>query len=365
MRIRQNLLSAQANNFTAVRLLLASAVIYTHCYVLLNPGPDRDEFSTWLGAPISTYAVDGFFFLSGFLVYPSLIRFGNAGKFLMARVARLWPALCLVVLLTVAGGALLTQAHGLSYLGGATSRFVLGNLSFVKAYYTLTGVICGVDPCNVNQSLWTLPFEARCYLILAILGLIGLAAPRRMLAIVLPLTLLAAAAWDFSAVRDLGAHVLGSGLAYIVGEFHRLWPVFALGCVAWIVRERLVLSWWILGLLLAAVLASVALGLGIAMQVRGVFIGYAVLCLGLLTAEKGAFAGRWPDYSYGTYIYAAPVMMLIHAALDISQPWLLSLVNLALTAPLAAFSWHVLEKPAMDAFRRWNGRGRKVAAPQT
>ncbi|MEO8811390.1 MAG: hypothetical protein ABI376_00560, partial [Caulobacteraceae bacterium] len=73
MKIHDNLLHAQSNNFTVVRLVLASAVIYTHSYVAVSgSGIDRDNLGFLLGAPISTYAVDGFFFLSGFLVYPSL-----------------------------------------------------------------------------------------------------------------------------------------------------------------------------------------------------------------------------------------------------------------------------------------------------
>lgn len=134
MRIGSDVLKADRNNFTVVRLILSSLVIYTHCYWLIFGIPGKDDLSGFLGAPISVYAVDGFFFLSGFLVYPSLLRLENSGRFLLARLARLWPGLALSIVLTAMGGWFLTTAPGLSYWGGETATFVAGNLSLLKSY---------------------------------------------------------------------------------------------------------------------------------------------------------------------------------------------------------------------------------------
>jgi peptidoglycan/LPS O-acetylase OafA/YrhL len=353
MRLQDSLLRASANNFTGLRLVLASAVIYTHSYVLVHPGPDRDELSSLLGAPVSTYAVDGFFFLSGFLVYPSLMRLKSGWKFLLARLARLWPALMVLVLVTVVAGAFLTSATGVDYLKGNTARFILGNLSLQKGYYTLTGVSCGGAPCNVNQSLWTLPFEMRCYFALMLLGWSGLARPRLLLLVILPMTLVGALLWDVAAVRTWAMGYIGAGPAYVLGDLHRLWPLFILGAIAYVVRDRIILSWWLLAAGLAAVLGAVALHLGIATQVRAAFVGYAVLCLGFLTARKGAASGSWPDFSYGMYIFAAPAMMIAHVVVPSPSHWVLAAESFALSLPAAAASWYLVEKPALEKFRRW------------
>jgi peptidoglycan/LPS O-acetylase OafA/YrhL len=355
--ISDSVLKAEANNFTVVRLVLATLVIYTHCFVLLHGGPDRgedrDETSAFLGAPISTYAVDGFFFLSGFLVYPSLARIGKVGYFLGARLARLWPALFVCIAITVIVGFFITSTPGAAYFKGATLRFIFGNLSFVKAYYWITGVNCGNFLCNVNQSLWTLPAEARCYLMLAALGLCGLTRPARMLWVVLPATAVFAAIWDFEVVRQAVTHRIGAGPAFVVGIFHRLWPLFALGCAAYVVRRRLPLSWWALAALFGLTVVSAALRLGAAMQARALFVGYAVLCFGLLTAGRRSLSGRWPDYSYGMYIFAAPAMMVADGLLHARSHWVLALETVAFTLPAAALSWHCIEKPALEGFRRW------------
>ena len=151
MKFDDSLLKAEANNFTLVRLILASSVIYTHCYWLATGLEDKDDLSGILGAPISSYAVDGFFFLSGFLVYPSLLRLASSSRFLLARLTRLWPGLATSVLVTVLAGLALASTPGLSYLSGDTARFIGGNLTFLKGYYTLTGITCGAEPCNVNR----------------------------------------------------------------------------------------------------------------------------------------------------------------------------------------------------------------------
>lgn len=356
MRLGELSLKPEANNFTLVRLILASAVIYTHSYWMILGVSAKDDLSDFLGATVSTFAVDGFFFLSGFLVYPSLLRLGAVGKFLFARGARLWPGLIVSILATVAGGALVTTAAGLSYLGGDTAKFVLMNGTFLEGFFNLTGVNCGGEACSVNGSLWTLPWEARCYLLLALLGVIGLTRPALMKWVVLPLTAVCAIAWDVPAVQHLVAAIAGDGVVFKLNLADRLWPLFALGAGAYAWRDRLPMSWWILGALFLAMLGANALGVGL--HVRALFVGYLVLCCGLLSARRVRISGRWHDYSYGMYIYAFPVMLVVQGIGHFQSYWTLALANFAGTLPLAALSWHFVEKPVLDAAKR-----RRTPAP--
>jgi peptidoglycan/LPS O-acetylase OafA/YrhL len=360
MRIDDKLLRSEANNFTLARVLLASSVIYSHAYSATTGLDGTDDAAVIFGSPLGGVAVEGFFFLSGFLVYASLLRMGGSGRFALARLARLWPGLAVCVLLTTLGGWWASTDKGLSYLAGDTARFIFGNLTFFKGYYSLTGVRCGADLCNVNGSLWSLPWEVRCYAVLAVLGLLRLATPERMAKFVLPATLAYALAWDIPAVRDLVTRIVGHGAAFQIDVMHRLWPLFALGAAAYIFRARIVLSWWILAALFAANFALQTFEIGL--QARSLFLGYAVLCIGLRTAAGGAVSGRWPDYSYGIYIYAYPIMDVIDAFWRPTSHWALAAVTLAATVPVAALSWHFVEKPALDTFRRWSGRSARPAS---
>jgi peptidoglycan/LPS O-acetylase OafA/YrhL len=361
MSIEDRLLRPSDNNFTLVRLCLAISVIYSHSYWAVFGVPSKDDLSQILGDSVSDYAVNGFFVLSGFLVYPSLLRLGQVKRFLLARLTRLWPGLVCSIVLTALAGLTVTSAALTSYFRGDTLKFLVGNLTFLKGYYTLTGVACGGRACIVNGSLWTLPWEARCYLGLALLGAVGLARPKAMVWLVLPATLVGALAWDFGAVRTVFAAHAGPNAVWAVGIAQRLWPLFVLGAGAYILRRRIVLSWWILGALFALALATNELAFSL--QIRSLLIGYGVLCAGLLTAKKGALSGKWPDYSYGVYIYAFPVMIALHALWPTHLHLVLAAATLAATLPLAALSWHLIERPALDAFRRRNRERTATAAP--
>lgn len=349
MKWRDNLLQADANNLTIVRLVLASSVIYTHSYEVVTGVSAQDDLSPFLGAPISVFAVDGFFFLSGFLVYPSLLRMGHAGRFLMARFTRLWPGLAVSVGLTVAAGAFLTTAVGFEYFGPETLKFIFGNLSFVTAAYYLTGVDCGTEACNINGSLWTLPWEIRCYLGLALLSWLGLARPVLMGRIVLPLSFVGAIAWHVTGVQDLVQARLGDGIVFQLAMIDRLWTLFALGIGAYLIRHRIPLSWTVLTALF--VLNALASWKGLELHTHSLLVGYAVLCFGMLTASKNSLSGKWPDYSFGMYIYAFPIMMGVQALFQLQSYWLLTVLTFGFTLPLAALSWHFVEQPALDAMR--------------
>lgn len=351
MIIRDSMLRPEANNLTLLRLVLASAVIWTHSYWRMTGVSSVDEVSALLGAPISAFAVDGFFFLSGLLVYASLERSNNVVHFLRSRLFRIWPGLAVAVVATVVIGGWLSGLSVAAYLHGPTLRFLIGNLSLMSSGYALTGVECGDALCNVNGSLWTIPWEVRCYLLLAALGAIGFARRSWMVRLVLPATLIFAIGFHLPMVATAIKVILGDGILYNLGMIDRLWTMFALGIAAYIFRERIYLSWW---LCLAMLLGTIACAhWQLHFHFASLFTAYAALCVGFLSAKRGAVSGRWPDYSYGMYIYAFPVMMLIAGQWQFTHHGWLALANLVATLPLAALSWHWIEKPMLMRARRF------------
>jgi peptidoglycan/LPS O-acetylase OafA/YrhL len=221
------------------------------------------------------------------------------------------------------------------------------NLSLIwKAYYSLTGVQCGPDLCNMNGSLWTLPFEAKCYITLALLGALGLAERKWLVRLIYPMTILVVALWDIEPLHTAISMQVGPKYIDLLDKAVRLWPLFALGTAAYVFKDRIGLSWRVLAGLAAFYLLTAHTPFAI--QSRALFVGYAVLCLGLLTAERVKFSGNWHDYSYGMYIYAFPAMMAILLTFGKQPIGLLTLETGALAFPFAFASWHVVEKPVMD-----------------
>jgi peptidoglycan/LPS O-acetylase OafA/YrhL len=157
-------------------------------------------------------------------------------------------------------------------------------------------------------------------------------------------------ALDFATVREVLSGILGTGGLYNAVVIQRLWLLFLLGAAAYILRHRLILSGVVVALLLFATLMSQLTVFY--MQMRALFVGYAVLYFGFHRGIKKVVSIELPDYSYGIYIYAAPIMVLIHAAVPDLTSIPLTLLTVAAVLPVAALSWHFVERPALEFYRQ-------------
>jgi peptidoglycan/LPS O-acetylase OafA/YrhL len=84
-------------------------------------------------------------------------------------------------------------------------------------------------------------------------------------------------------------------------------------------------------------------------QLGSLFAAYVLLYLGhVLPSPEWV---RVHDVSYGMYIYGFPVQQLIMTFLPGVGFWGLTFLALALTAPLAAASWFLLESPIINRAR--------------
>lgn len=358
-------LAADGNNFTCARLLLASGVIWTHCYWLATGTLGQDELGSSVGLPFSHVAVNGFFFVSGFLICQSLFRQARVFSFLAMRVARIWPALILSTILTLIGISLFSSDPAAFVTDPQSIRFVALNLTMVKAEYALPNP-SGLGLWAVNASLWTIPWELRCYAVMAL----GFAvAGHRRAAVVRPVLMLSVAAaigWAVAQQWWAGFPPTERGVLYNLDAWMRLWGCFAAGALVWLERARAMPPWW-LGPGLAALAIAEHQLLGSALLATP-----AVFAL-VLTAVFGggparAVTARWPDFSYGIYIFAYPVMILLQQLVPslAEDHRIMALANLAAVLPLAALSWYLVEKPALSGARNWlkSRRTKGTAASQ-
>ncbi len=84
------------NSLNLVRLVLAALVLVSHAYAITARGPEPE----WEGQTLGTWAVYGFFALSGFLITGS--RMGSPfGTFLLRRIARIYPGYLTVLVVTI------------------------------------------------------------------------------------------------------------------------------------------------------------------------------------------------------------------------------------------------------------------------
>lgn len=345
-RIAPHDLRTDGNIFTLLRWLLASTVMFSHGWDLTQSRAGLDPSVALLTMPVSRLAVFLFFSLSGFLVAGSLIKRGVA-EFAWARALRMIPGLWVMLIVTTVGLGLAfsTLAPSEYFRDRSTWHYVLRNGLLLGGEYDLPGVFAGHPFPVVNGSLWTIPQEVRCYIVLALLGAAGLMATRRWL-----LT---------GFVIAVAIHlVVPADIIPALENPRRLALSFFLGVLAYVCRDRLWLSWpvAILSAVLALTLAHLAKGSAGGMASIQIGLAYFVLVAAFrVPARMKRWSAAVPDYSYGIYIYAFPAQQTAIALTWAVTPIANILTGLAITLPVAALSWHLVEKPCLQA-KRLRGR---------
>jgi peptidoglycan/LPS O-acetylase OafA/YrhL len=172
--------------FDYMRLILALAVVSFHT-VDLTYG-QKAGGQVWANAfygSLGMWIVPAFFALSGFLVAGSLEHCKTIAGFLYLRIIRIFPALIVEITLSalVLGPVMTTLPLNNYFHDPLFRHYFLNCIGYI--HYFLPGVFAGNPlPSFVNRQLWTVPFESRCYVILAALGVLGIAHHRGLFAAV-------------------------------------------------------------------------------------------------------------------------------------------------------------------------------------
>ena len=112
------------NNFNLIRIVAALVVLITHSFALAAGTSAAEPFQKSLGMTTGSIAVDAFFITSGFLVTASLSKRRSVLDFVVARALRIFPALLVMLLLTVFGiGVFFTSMPVQGYLAAYKTYF--------------------------------------------------------------------------------------------------------------------------------------------------------------------------------------------------------------------------------------------------
>jgi peptidoglycan/LPS O-acetylase OafA/YrhL len=327
------------NNFTTIRIVFAWLVLYGHSFALQPHWGIRDPLKhlfrshIWVGE----IAVCGFFAISGFLVTASLVKRGLV-DYAISRVLRIYPALAVCVFATVfILGPVITNLSLSEYFSHPkTWNYLTNALILMDLQPGLPGVFDNNVLHYVNGSLWTLPIELICYLLLAALVLLGFRRSRHI-ANVLVLAVFALGIVSFRSVPLLGVIPNASqpALYFIVGVF------------LYLNRDTVLLDGRIA--LLAAMVVFLSFGRWFLLAFPPALI-YLIFYVAYASRplRTDAVVG---DISYGVYIYAWPAQQVVAHFLPGQTPYFNTLVSSAIVIPLAWLSWHYVEK-YMLAYKR-------------
>jgi peptidoglycan/LPS O-acetylase OafA/YrhL len=354
----------RTNNFDFLRLALAVLVIFSHSFPLAAGSEIREPLRMLTRGQMTcgALAVDLFFIMSGFLITASAERSSSILSFLKKRVQRIYPAFvvsALIMLLVVAPLA------GAKYDSSAIVRlgdFLLQTLRLREFHYT-SAFAANPYPNAINGSVWSIQYEFWCYIGVALLPSVGLLRKR---AAVLTLFLVSVAV---SVAFQVKGWVLGGKfLGVLLGSpqlWARLLPLYLAGVVFYLYRDRIRLTAVGCTAAVAALSAAcwISSGWTALFPFAGTYIVFAIAFARWLPLQN---AGRFGDFSYGTYLYAFPIeQLLVQAFGHTLTPTLLFLCATPCTLAAAVLSWYGVERHLLRRGRRKHSVMRKPEAERS
>ncbi len=331
------------NNFDFFRLMAAIFVVFYHSFALT--GREQYNFFALMGVSV-------FFIVSGYFITLSWCRHPSFAAFAWNRFLRLVPALTLVIAFTILViGPLATELPLADYLTSGKTWLYALNIPLLSPVFKLPDVfVHNAYPFEANGSIWTLQLEARMYVAVVLLGVMGLPGRKRHV-----LLMTCVAALVFLTYYDIGVRpqvlaglirlpfLLMPMLDYRLPMFYSL--LFMAGSLLYLYRDVIVYR--------PSVLATMGL-LWVLSSYTQYFYTATICCLPYIVTYLG-FA-KLPvikritghgDLSYGLYIFAFPVQQAIVHFFPTVGPWHLFGLSLPITLVLAALSWNLVESKAL------------------
>ncbi|HAW8108574.1 acyltransferase [Escherichia coli] len=318
------------NCFDIIRLFAAIIVIISHQYSLSGLTEPTFLGMTTLGG----LGVIIFFAISGFLITKSCINSERFDLFLLKRVRRIFPALipCSIFMYLVLGVYLEWDSLD-EYISFSILKNIL-NVITLQGAPAHSGIFNGfIHPYSLNDSLWTLPLEFTCYLILGCIVFLS----KNTLRVILI---------TFIALLFISIYFLFNKTDIIFyGIVLQAFPVRALSFFTGAIMA-LTLNYWynkrcISYLLIISTIVLMAVAYKNEINVIG-YINVAIITIAIGHIFKdNLIAGRF-DYSYGVYIYSFPIQQIIINKLTLGF-FEGTFISIVVSLIFGCFSWHIVE----------------------
>jgi len=337
-------LNGRNNNFDIIRFVAATLVVYYHSFPLAAGNNKGDIVSSLADGRWNTgaLAVSTFFIVSGFLITQSFTYQKNLLTFFWARFLRIFPGLFIALLVTTFFlGPLVTSYSLKDYFSSSSTYQYLKSLFLFPLYWELPGVFeNNVYKNSVNGSLWTIPFEVICYLIVAILGILKLLNSKKFIILFFFLNL-----YFVYYGRSVSPSGWGHFWGLEISQIQELFTYFLAGMAFFVLRDYIKIDRHFA--MISIVILSLSIYYGGIKELYIIFGSYLIIYFALSNSFFYHFS-KYGDYSYGLYIYAFPIQQTVtHFFGGKMPPFLNFFLSLILTLIVAIFSWHLIEKQAL------------------
>ncbi len=351
--------------FDFLRISLALLIMGVHAVTLTGQSDLLEHSPLWI---VKFSLVPMFFALSGFLITGSASRL-NLSNFLINRSLRIVPALavdtCVCALII---GPLFTDVSLGEYF--SSHQFFSYFLNMVGwVHYYLPGLFEHHLNDKVNGSLWTVPFEICCYLLMSLLISIRWLSDRfSVLRLCVGYLAISVAYQGLKQTFPAPDTPLTQGLDILFyDERTQTITAFLFGIAAYQNRARIPYS---RALFAACLLALALCGLGMDAEAGRLplprlvllpCVTYAMVFIGLTPVPLPALL-RSGDYSYGVYLYHQPFLQIAIQLAPRISPLGAFVASAPAVLGVAWLSWHFVEKPILARRRRFSLAARGEAS---
>ena len=339
------------NNFDFLRLALAVLVIFSHSFPLATGSELHEPLHVFTHGQMTfgALAVDLFFIMSGFLIAASAERSRSIRSFLAKRVQRIYPAFIVSALLMLLIVAPLANARFDGSLAARLGDFLLQTLRLREFHYA-SAFAQNPYPNAINGSVWSIQYEFWCYIGVALLLSVGLLRKRAVI-----LTLFLASVAVSVVLQVKGSIFGGKFLGVLLGSpqlWARLLPLYLAGVAFYLYRDRIRLNAVGACLALATLIGAAfwSIGCTALFPFAGTYLVFYIAFAPWLPLHG---AGRFGDFSYGTYLYAFPIeQLLVQGFGRALTPTQLFGCATPLTLLAAVLSWYIVERSFLRRGRR-------------
>jgi peptidoglycan/LPS O-acetylase OafA/YrhL len=334
------------NAFDFLRLLFAVIVVYGHCWTYgFGKGSEALKIRDMHGElAFGSFAVYGFFVISGFLITASLLRSKNLSEYFRKRFLRIVPGFwaCLFLLATFFAPILyfITKGNIFEYYtkyGIEGYQYFWNNILFEIKKETIGDVLSMAKVNKLDDPLWSLIFEVRAYILLAILWVIGVF--RNKFLIFVPAIFFWFCYYGVTFIpgfRDWFGTWVGDW------KIACLFSYFFVASAFYIWKDKIPMDWKLFSLALISTAYFISIDEFAA--IAPLTVTYGILYLASVLPMQN-FSKKVGDMSYGVYIYSVPIQNILTSS-GFSRYGYWSYVFASITLSLLAgyLSYNFIEK---------------------
>lgn len=332
------------NNFDFLRFLFALLVVMGHSYTLSGNGESMEFVSLISNKQLSLTSIglNGFFVISGYLIFKSLMNSNTLKGYYWRRFLRLYPGLFVVLLTTIFLSPFLYESEISFFKNKDVYTYLPNNLSLYRIQYSIQGVLTkNTYHSAINGSLWTICYEFTLYLLLSILILFrnNIKIVQGVLFVLFMIVYIGYVFYfDYlSGINFIGLegkHFLNLGNFFICGSLLSSLQI-----------EKM--NYKKIGLGLVFFIFIISIYFGVYNLSKHILFTILILLVALNPINKICKFGKIGDLSYGIYIYSFPIQQILMYFFKFNGKQLL-FMSLVLSIFFGFFSWHLIEKKAMS-----------------